>query len=99
MRILHVAEPEAWAARTDVYVNADLEAEGFIHCSTEKQLAGVVDAFYKGRTGLILLTIDQTALGETLIYEDLDDMGEEFPHVYGPIPVGAVVETRSFSAP
>ena len=96
MRIYHIAEPGAWAAKSDVYRTDDLESEGFIHCSTERQLAGVAESFYKDREDLVLLSIDSTAIGEALVYEDLYDMGENFPHVYGPIPVAAVVEATAF---
>ena len=98
MRIYHIAEPEAWAAKSDVYRTDDLDSEGFVYCSTVSQLAGVAETFYKGRKDLLLLTIDSTAIGEALVYEDLYDIGEKFPHVYGPIPVAAVVEAAAFSS-
>lgn len=97
MQILHIAEAEAWSARTDFYVTADLETEGFIHCSTGEQLQAVAEAFYARRTGLVLLAIDTSAVDGLVVFEDLYDAGEEFPHVYGPIPVAAIVEARSFS--
>jgi len=99
MPIFHIAEPEAWAARTEVYTTGEFEVDGFIHCSTREQLTRVVAAFYEGRDDLVLLTIDPSALGEgILVYEDLDGVGERFPHVYRPIPVAAIVEAGNLSA-
>ena len=98
MPIFHIAEPEAWAATTEAYTTKDFNSAGFIHCSTEEQLARVVEKFYKDREVLVLLTIDPTVLEEMLVYEDLDDIGEEFPHVYGPIPVAAIIGAKTFSA-
>jgi uncharacterized protein (DUF952 family) len=98
MPIFHIAEPEVWAATSAIYTTADFESDGFIHCSTENQLGRVIETFYKGREDLVLLTIDPTVLQGILVYEDLDDIGERFPHVYGPIPVTAIIEAKTFSA-
>lgn len=92
--IYHLAEPADWAARTDVYETASLEGEGFIHCSTADQLDWVTREFYGNRTDVIVLEIDPGPLGEALVYEDLYGHGQRFPHVYGPIPVSAVVDSR-----
>lgn len=97
VQIFHIAETTAWAARTEVYVTADLESEGFIHCSLDTQLDQVASNFYGGRDDLVLLTIDAGAIGKSLVYEDLYDLGEDFPHVYGPIPVSAVINSAPFS--
>lgn len=49
---------------------------------------------YANRSDVIVLEIDPASLGERLVYEDLYDHGQRFPHVYGPIPVSAVVDAR-----
>lgn len=74
-----------------------MATEGFIHCSTGEQLPGVARTFYAGREDLILLTIDPELLGEgRLVYEDLYDHGDLFPHIYGPLPVRAVISTGTY---
>ncbi|GIH71275.1 GNAT family N-acetyltransferase [Sphaerimonospora thailandensis] len=62
-----------------------LEQEGFIHCSRDAaQLRDVHDTFYSGVTEpLAVLHIDPTGL-------DIRVEGG-FPHLYGPLPVGAVI--------
>jgi uncharacterized protein (DUF952 family) len=40
---------------------------------------------------LILLHIDPTRLDAKVVYENLEGGEQLFPHVYGPIPVPAVV--------
>jgi glutathione S-transferase len=74
---------------------------GFIHCSHAHQVAGVVALFYADETApLTLLGIDPdrlAAAGIELRDEPGDPAhpdGERFPHAYGAIPVGAVVETH-----
>jgi uncharacterized protein (DUF952 family) len=95
--IFHLAEPEAWAASDEAYRPPSIETEGFVHCSTRDQLLGVATAFYPGRDDLVLLTIDTGLLDEaTLVYEDLYDHGDVFPHVYGPLPTSAVVSAEPY---
>ncbi len=78
-----------------------LEQVGFIHCSYAHQVAGVVALSYADVTAsLTLLGIDPahlTAAGVEVRAEPGDPAhpeGERFPHVYGPIPVTAVVEAH-----
>lgn len=94
--LFHLAEPRDWAAATDEYTPASLEAEGFIHCSTAEQLSGTARRFYTDRNDLVLLTIDPEPVAGSLVYEDLYDLGERFPHVYGPIPATAVQTTGPY---
>ncbi|CAM3269401.1 DUF952 domain-containing protein [Tsukamurella hominis] len=71
---------------------ATLAEVGFVHCSTAEQWRGVRDRFYADlpAADLVLLSVDPTGLD--VRYEPPAPGVEElFPHVYGPIPVSAVV--------
>lgn len=70
-------------------------ADGYIHLSTEAQLAETAAKHYAGRRGLMLLTVDLPALGETVVWEPSRG-GALFPHIYGPLPVAAVTTRRDF---
>jgi uncharacterized protein (DUF952 family) len=94
--LFHLAEPRAWAGATDEYAPASLEAEGFIHCSTREQLSRTARELYTDRNDLILLTIDPGEVSSQIVYEDLYDLGEEFPHIYGPISTSAVLTTGPY---
>lgn len=95
--IFHLAQPSDWARSIDVYSPASVEEEGFVHCSTDRQLPQVARTHYSGQNDLILLTIDPVLLDEgTLVYEDLYDLGQEYPHVYGPLPCRAVAKTGPY---
>ena len=95
--IFHLAKPKDWAKSIDAYHPRRVEDEGFIHCSTAAQLALVAHELFAGENDLVLLTIDPEALDDsTLVYEDLYDLGEEFPHVYGPLPTSAVIATGPY---
>jgi uncharacterized protein (DUF952 family) len=95
--IFHLAEPGDWARSTDSYSPHSVEEEGFIHCSTAEQLPRVAHELYADRNDLILVTVDPDALDDaTLLYEDLYELDEEFPHIYGPLPTSAVVATGPY---
>lgn len=95
--IHHLAEPGAWAVTTPqrAYEAASLATEGFIHLSTPAQLSATFARFYAGRTDLVLLDVDDThsALADLLRWEEIPS-GEVFPHMYGPLPVEAVMRVR-----
>lgn len=44
----------------------------------------------------MVLVVDPARLDVPLVYEAVEPGGEEFPHVYGPIPVGAVVKVEDW---
>jgi uncharacterized protein (DUF952 family) len=93
-RLLHIATADEWAvAKARGFYTADsLVAAGFIHCCEERQLAWVVQTHFPGRAGLLLLHIDPARLDAEVRYENLEGGSELFPHVYGPIPVSAIVD-------
>ena len=68
---------------------ADL-ADGFIHLSSGAQLAATVDKHYPGQAGLVIATVDLTRLGEAVRWEPSRG-GELFPHLYGTLPMAAVL--------
>ena len=91
--ILHITTSPEWdaAAASGEYRAPSLESEGFIHCSTPAQVVHVGDWFYRDVPDLVLLCVDADALTSDLLWEaSSDSFAGEFPHVYGPIPVGAV---------
>ncbi|MGW0755271.1 DUF952 domain-containing protein [Streptomyces sp. NPDC002814] len=101
--ILHITERSLWdAARArGTYEMSTrgrtLRDEGFIHCSTRAQLPRVAEFLYGSYDGadeLVVLVIDAERLDVPLKYEAAEAGGEEFPHVYGPVPVGAVVDVE-----
>lgn len=95
--IFHLADPGDWARSIDAYAPESVETEGFVHCSVADQLSRVAHDFYIWRNDLVLLTIDPHRLRSgTLVFEDLYDLGDEFPHVYGPLPTSAVVSTGPY---
>lgn len=100
--IFHIARSADWAAARTAGAyrvstrDRTLAEEGFIHCSAGHQVAGVARAFYAGAEDLVLLEIDPGLVGVPIRWEAAVAGGEEYPHVYGPLPVAAVVSARPF---
>ena len=68
-----------------------LAEEGFIHCSYTDQVEGTLQRFYGDLDDVVVLTLDPERLDAEVIEEAAED-GTLFPHVYGPLTIGAVVE-------
>ena len=73
-------------------------ADGYIHLSSAAQLEETARKHYAGRENLMLLKVDLTALGAAVVWEESRG-GALFPHIYGDLPVRAVVEASSFTVP
>jgi len=75
-----------------------LAEEGFLHASYAHQWQGVRDAYYADVSEpLVLLEVDPALLDVPVVEEVPAGGDEAFPHVYGPLPVAAVVTVRELS--
>ena len=100
VRLFHITtreEFEAARASGEDYRPAAYAREGFIHCSYGHQVARTAARHFAGRADLILLEIDRAALTCAVVDENLSGGAELFPHVYGPLPVAAIIAMRPFS--
>jgi uncharacterized protein (DUF952 family) len=97
MIIYHITSAEEWktALFEGMYEAASLKTEGFIHCSTDKQVQGVLDRYFQGKTNLLKLVIDTDKLENELKFELAPSVNQEFPHVYGAINLDAVIGVLS----
>ena len=96
--IYHIATNADWTARSDTYAPTGWRDEGFVHCSTDEQLVRTANRVFPGRFDLTLLQIDTDMLQALVVWEDTADAGEDFPHIYGPIEVDAVIAATPFAA-
>ena len=70
-----------------------LESEGFLHFSSANQVAGVARRFWRAvEAPVVLLTVDPDVLDLPVVAENTSGGTELFPHLYGPLPVAAVVK-------
>ncbi|MET8085447.1 DUF952 domain-containing protein [Micromonospora lupini] len=71
--------------------------DGFIHLSAADQVVETARRHFAGATGLTLLGVDADRLGDALRWEPSRG-GQLFPHLYGPLPLTAVVTARALPA-
>jgi uncharacterized protein (DUF952 family) len=94
-KIVHAAEWRAAEAAGSYPGSAKDAEDGFLHFSSEEQLDGTVAKYYAGQRDLVLVAVDPETLGTALKYEPSRG-GELFPHLYGNLPLDAVLWTRPF---
>lgn len=95
--IYHVTTAADWqeAQQKGFYDHPSLKDEGFIHCSQEHQVAGVLERYFAGKTDLVKLVIDTDKLTSKYIFDWSPSTHDTFPHVYGKINLEAVIEVLS----
>jgi len=99
--LFHVTSAAEWDAAkqngsfTGSTRGRSLAEVGFIHCSFAAQTADVVAAIYYDFTEpLVLLEIDPAAVPAEIKIESADGTDQHFPHIYGPLPLAAVVQVQ-----
>jgi uncharacterized protein (DUF952 family) len=108
MRVLHLAPADLWerAVESGSYRGStrdhDLAHVGFVHASTAGQLPAVIAGWYADSPldDHVVLVIDAPtcdASGSPVRWEMPDDSVQLFPHIYGPVPVSAVVAVLPIS--
>lgn len=90
--IYHIISKQAWieAQGKDMYEPPSLQTDRFIHCSTEAQVSGVANTIYTGRTDLLVLGIQDDQVDAEIIFEDLYELNQLYPHIYGGLNLNAV---------
>ncbi|HVV22087.1 MAG TPA: DUF952 domain-containing protein [Pseudonocardiaceae bacterium] len=99
--ILHITDRESWqqALAAGEVRAPSLAEQGFVHCSDPGTVHLPANALFAGRTDLVLLVVDPAQVPAAVRWEPGDPPvpgGPWFPHVYGPIPVTAVVAAHEF---
>lgn len=92
--IYHVTTAADWKAaqQQGFYEHPSLKAEGFIHCSQEHQVAGVLERYFAGQVRLVKMVIDTEKLTSKFVFDWSPSTADTFPHVYGVINIDAVVD-------
>ncbi|WP_205837149.1 DUF952 domain-containing protein [Neorhizobium sp. T25_13] len=79
------------AKQKGVFEGAEIDLkDGYIHFSTGTQAKETARLHFAGVAGLMLVAVNAPSLGEALKYE-ASRGGDLFPHLYGTLPVSAVL--------
>ncbi|MDQ3634290.1 MAG: DUF952 domain-containing protein [Acidobacteriota bacterium] len=95
MKIYHIVKPEVWEKFKDeeLYEAESLATEGFIHCSFEGQLEGVLERYYKDADKVLIMEIETNDLFSKMVSEPSTN-DELYPHIYGKINKNAIIAIR-----
>lgn len=91
--IYHICRREEWQAAEQAghYLGSSQDlADGFIHFSGPDQILASAAKHRAGQSGLVLLVCDETRIGPELKWE-ASRGGQLFPHLYGALPLSAVL--------
>jgi uncharacterized protein (DUF952 family) len=96
--VYHITSENEWteALAEGEYRSKNFETETFIHCSYVHQIEEVAGRLFGGRKDLVLLVVDPSKLSCKVVDENLQGGGELYPHVYGPLPLDAVIKVLPF---
>jgi uncharacterized protein (DUF952 family) len=92
-KVLAEAAYEAAKGEGQFLGTGDDLRDGFIHLSAPHQVAGTLAKHYSGQADLLLLALDPERLGADLKWEPSRG-GDLFPHLYGPLPLDAIVSVE-----
>lgn len=102
--IVAIANKDVWAHAVSVgeftqsTLDNTLAEVGFIHCSFPGQTLEIVNRKFSDRENLVLLLIDEDKVVAPIKHEAaLSGRAGVFPHIYGPLNVGAVYKVLSLT--
>ena len=87
------------AKAAGVYEGDTFASQGYLHCSTPELVHLPATLLFRGRTDLLLLEIDESRLPVPVTWEQGDPPtpdGRLFPHLYGTLPIDAVVALHDY---
>jgi uncharacterized protein (DUF952 family) len=99
--LVHLCPTDDWAAAE---ISGELRPEslasaGFVHLSMPEQVHLPANRLFAGRRDLLLLHIDPSRLDSPIRWElglATDPESMLFPHLYGALPIGAVINVTSY---
>ena len=99
--LVHLCPTDDWSS---AQAHGELRPEslasvGFVHLSTPEQVHLPANRLYRGREDLVLLHVDPNHLDSPIRWElgiATDPESMLFPHLYGALPVGAVINVTSY---
>ena len=95
-KIYKIMLAEEWreTEKSRLFAGSEIDRrDGFIHFSDASQAKATAERYFRGQDGLVLVAADAAQLGEALKWEPSRG-GALFPHLYGTLPMSAIVWTK-----
>ncbi len=97
--IYHLADKDCWIEQAEegAYKGRPEDlGDGFLHFSNAQQIVKSAAVHKAGQPNLVLLAVDDEMLGDELKWEESRG-GALFPHIYGEVPMDAVINAHPLS--
>lgn len=96
--ILHCMKEKSWnkVKNEKSFGKKDLKKYGFIHCSTIEYFWRVAPNFKDIYEPLVLICIDENKSTYEIKYENSDNCGRYYPHIYSEINADSIVQVLPF---
>ncbi len=82
------------ACEKGTYETMSLQTEGFTHCSNLTQVIAIANELFSNKKNLCLLYIDESLVTPKVVFEDLYNLDEKYPHIYGPLNMDAIIMVK-----
>ena len=90
--LYHILSSNDWSEETEDYLPQSYDEEGFIHLSTEKQLLDTANRHYRQERSLRVLEVNPSGLEDNLVFEQIGEAIEAYPHLYQSLPQKNIVQ-------
>lgn len=96
--IIHITPGHYWEeAKTKHFFWPDsCKKNGYISCATEEQLMESAEFLFKDKLDQKALYINPDKVKAQIVYEDIHQTGQMFPHIYGALNTDAVIKVVNF---
>ena len=99
--LVHMCAIREWSNAQNLgFIHPDTSAGvDFVHLSTPGQVHLPANRIFRGRDDLVLLHVDPALLDSPIRWEPgvpTDPESMLFPHLYGPLPVTAVIRVAAY---
>ena len=74
------------------YLPQSFDEEGFIHLSTEQQLLDTANRHFRQERSLRVLEVNPKGLEKNLVFEQIGEAIEAYPHLYQSLPQKNIVQ-------
>ena len=91
--LFHILSSNDWSEKSqEDYLPQSFDEEGFIHLSTEQQLLDTANRHFRQERSLRVLEVNPSGLENNLVFEQIGEAIEAYPHLYQSLPKKNIVQ-------
>jgi len=91
--LYHILSSNDWSEEsTEDYLPQSFDEEGFIHLSTKQQLLDTANRHFRLERSLRVLEVNPKGLENNLVFEQICEAIEAYPHLYQSLPQTNIVQ-------